>query len=162
MLDKLLDLLKSPDVAPAVDDAEQLRLSVAALLVEAAHMDQAFDEAERSTIARLLCERFDMTEPEAAKLLEDAEAAVADTTQYHPFVNRISENHSIEQRVEIIEMLWSVAYADGELDPHEDMLIRQIAGLLHVPDRDRGLARQRALAKLSPPVGAIPSKSDLL
>jgi hypothetical protein len=28
------------------------------------------------------------------------------------------------------------------------MLIRQIAGLIHVPDRERGLARQRALADL--------------
>ena len=42
-------------------------------------------------------------------------------------------------------MLWKVAYADGVLDPHEDALLRQIAGLIHVSDRDRGLARQRAL-----------------
>ena len=45
-------------------------------------------------------------------------------------------------------MLWTVAYADGVLDPEEDMLVRQIAGLIHVPDKERGLGRQRALAKL--------------
>ncbi len=46
-------------------------------------------------------------------------------------------------------MLWTVAYVDGVLDPEEDMLVRQIAGLIHVPDEERGLARQRAFAKLS-------------
>ncbi|MEM1306630.1 MAG: TerB family tellurite resistance protein, partial [Pseudomonadota bacterium] len=51
---------------------------------------------------------------------------------------------TIEERVGIIEMMWRVALADGEIDTHEDALLRQVAGLLHVPDRDRGLARQRA------------------
>ncbi len=46
-------------------------------------------------------------------------------------------------------MLWEVAYADGVLDPQEDMLLRQIAGLIHVPDRDRGEARKRALEKVA-------------
>ena len=45
-------------------------------------------------------------------------------------------------------MLWKVAYSDGVLDPLEDMLLRRIAGLIHVPDRDRGLARMRALEEL--------------
>jgi len=41
-----------------------------------------------------------------------------------------------------------VALSDGVLDPYEDMLLRQIAGLIQVPDKDRGLARQRALEQL--------------
>jgi uncharacterized tellurite resistance protein B-like protein len=52
-----------------------------------------------------------------------------------------------EDRAQILELMWAVAYADGTLDPHEDMLLRRIAGLLHVPDRDRALARQRAIEK---------------
>jgi uncharacterized tellurite resistance protein B-like protein len=72
---------------------------------------------------------------------------VRDSAQYFPFTHMITTRLSTEQRVGIIEMLWEVAYADGVLDPQEDMLLRQIAGLIHVPDRDRGLARQRALEK---------------
>jgi len=48
----------------------------------------------------------------------------------------------------VIEMLWQVAYADGTLDPYEDSLIRQVAALVHVDDRARALARQRALQSL--------------
>jgi DNA polymerase-3 subunit gamma/tau len=59
------------------------------------------------------------------------------TTYFHTI------NHALQG--EIIEMLWRVAYADGELDPHEDALIRQLAGLIHVTDRERAFARQRAL-----------------
>ena len=32
-------------------------------------------------------------------------------------------------------MLWKVAYADGVLDAYEDMLLRRIAGLIHVSDQ---------------------------
>jgi uncharacterized tellurite resistance protein B-like protein len=52
-----------------------------------------------------------------------------------------------EDRIHLIEMLWDVAYADGVLDPEEDLLIRRIAGLIYVGDRDRVLARQRVLAR---------------
>ncbi|MES0403732.1 MAG: TerB family tellurite resistance protein, partial [Hyphomicrobium sp.] len=51
-----------------------------------------------------------------------------------------------------------VAYSDGVLDPYEDALVRQIAGLIHVPDRERGLARRRALEKLKA-AGATSGKS---
>jgi uncharacterized tellurite resistance protein B-like protein len=63
------------------------------------------------------------------------------SAQYFPFTREICTLLSPEQRIEIIEMLWKVAYSDGVLDPHEDMLLRQIAGLIHVPDKERGLAR---------------------
>ena len=66
-----------------------------------------------------------------------------------PFTHEICTRLGLEERIEIIQMLWTVAYADGVLDPEEDMLVRQIAGLIHVPDKERGLGRQRALAKLS-------------
>ncbi len=72
-----------------------------------------------------------------------------DSTQYFPFTHAITTQLSSEQRVGIIEMLWQVAYADGVLDPQEDMLLRQIAGLIHVPDRERGEARKRALEKVA-------------
>jgi uncharacterized tellurite resistance protein B-like protein len=45
-------------------------------------------------------------------------------------------------------MLWDVAYADGVLDPEEDLLIRRISGLIHVTDRERVLARQEVLKRL--------------
>ena len=49
----------------------------------------------------------------------------------------------------MIEMIWEVVYADGELHDYEDSLLRRIAGLIYVSDRDRGAARKRALERLA-------------
>jgi uncharacterized tellurite resistance protein B-like protein len=149
MIERLLNFLTAMETPAAEPKPGELELAVAALLIEAARMDEHFDAAERSTIERLLGERFDLTPEAVSKLVEAAEHTVRDTAQYFPFTREISKRLSMEQRVGIIEMLWEVAYADGVLDPHEDMLLRQIAGLIHVPDRDRGLARQRAREKLA-------------
>ena len=47
-----------------------------------------------------------------------------------------------------MEMLWDVVYADGELHHYEANLMRRLAGLLQVPDRDVGAAHQRARKRL--------------
>ena len=52
------------------------------------------------------------------------------------------------ERIRVIEMLWEVAYADGVLTGDEDALVRRVAGLLYVSDRDRGEARRRVLKRL--------------
>jgi uncharacterized tellurite resistance protein B-like protein len=44
--------------------------------------------------------------------------------------------------------LWEVAFADGQVDHFESNLIRRIGGLLFVSDLDRGLAKQRVMARL--------------
>ena len=69
-------------------------------------------------------------------------------TELFHFTRIVNERLSPEQRVELIEMLWEVAYADGVLDQYEDSLLRRIGGLIYVPDRERGMARQRVLARL--------------
>ncbi|MGB8275522.1 MAG: TerB family tellurite resistance protein [Alphaproteobacteria bacterium] len=125
----------------------ELRLAVAALLVEAACMDRHFDAAERRTIARLLSERFDLADDEVAELIAQAEQTVADSTQLFPFTRTVARHFSERERIELIEMLWEVAYADGELDEYEASLLRRVGGLIYVADKDSGAARQRVLAR---------------
>lgn len=148
MIERLLNFLSGAEAPEVGAGANELHLAVAALLIEAARMDENFEPAERAMIERLLAQRFDLTSDAVAALVAAAEEKVRNSTQYFPFTREILKQLTTEQRVVIIEMLWEVAYADGVLDPHEDTLLRQIAGLIHVPDRDRGLARQRALEKI--------------
>jgi uncharacterized tellurite resistance protein B-like protein len=149
MLDRVLVFLTGRAPPVLTDGAEELELAVAALLIEAARMDDSFGAAERATIERLLAERFDLAPAAVRSLIADAERAVQDATQVFPFTQQVCKSLSPEARVQIIEMLWEVAYADGVLDPQEDMLLRRIAGLIYVPDGERGSARLRALAKLA-------------
>ena len=127
---------------------DQLQVAVAALLVEAAHMDECFDAVERVVIERLLRQRFGLGPDAALRLLAMAERANAEAVQLFRFTQEIVEQLAPEQRVGIIEMLWETVYADGVLSPAEDMLVRRVAGLIYVSDRDRGDARQRVLRRL--------------
>jgi len=127
---------------------DELQIALAALLVEAAHSDDHFDPAERSIIARLLERRFGLSAANARALLAAGEAAASESAELFRFTRIVNERLSPDQRVELIEMLWEVAYADRVLDQYEDSLLRRIGGLIYVPDRDRGMARQRVLARL--------------
>ncbi len=148
MIDRLLGFLSGLETPRAADQADDIQFAVAALLIEAGRMDDNFDAAERAAIDRLLAARFGLAPEAVTSLVEAAEQRVHQSAQYYPFTREICNRLSREERVEILEMLWKVAYADGVLDPYEDALLRQIAGLIHVADRDRGLARQRALESL--------------
>ena len=148
MIDRVLDFLTGKAVPVAKQGADDLQIAVAALLIEAARMDDNFNLDERRMIEHVLAERFDLSPEKLRELFIAAERAVRGSTQFFPFTQQIVKNISHEERGQILEMMWQVAYADGVLDPHEDMLLRRIAGLIHVNDRERGLARQRALAKM--------------
>jgi uncharacterized tellurite resistance protein B-like protein len=127
---------------------DQLQIALTALLIEAAYSDDHFDLAEREIIVRLLERRFNLTAPEARSLLASGEAAASEAAELFHFTRIINERLSPGERVELVEMLWEVAYADGALDEYEDSLLRRVGGLIYVPDRERGMARQRVMARL--------------
>jgi uncharacterized tellurite resistance protein B-like protein len=148
MFNHILELLTGRDESPERGGSKSLQIAVAALLVQAAAMDDHFDAVERTTIRRLLSRRFDLADPEVDRLFAEAESASARSTQLYPFIRVAVKQLDEAGRVAVIEMLWEVAYADGVLDPDEDALVRRIAGLIYVSDHDRGAARKRVLERL--------------
>lgn len=144
MFNQLMRMLQ----APAPQRKPDLRLSVAVLLLEAARQDDRFDAEERAVIARLLTRKFDLSAEECEALLVAGEARAAQMVQLHGHTQDVFEEMPPDERVHLVEMLWEVAYADGVLDPEEDLLIRRVAGLIYITDRDRVLARQRVVARL--------------
>ena len=149
MIERLLDLLAGRGEWTSEKPVNDLPLAVAALLVELARMDDKINAGERRTIEQLLSRMFNLDPNGAQSLVEQADREMQRSTQYFPFTQQICRHATAEMRVQIIEMLWTVAYSDGALNPDEDALIRQIAGLIQVSDWDRGAARKRALEKLA-------------
>ncbi len=148
----MLNTLKSlfaRDGEPATPEGPKRHyVASAALLVEAAHLDETYGEQERTVIRRVLTERFGLATDEADALLEAGESAQEASVQLYGFTRDIKENLAPEDRVDVIEMLWEVAYADGVLHDYEAHLVRRVAGLIYVSDRDRGDARKRVLDRL--------------
>ncbi|MDP7547954.1 MAG: TerB family tellurite resistance protein [Alphaproteobacteria bacterium] len=129
---------------------DELQLAAAALLIEAACLDGHYGDAEQETIDALLRQRFGLTEAEARTLHDLAVSEQSQANQLLGFTRVIKDRYSPEERIELIEMAWEVAYADGELHAHEANLLRRLGGLLYVSDRDRGEARKRVLARRPP------------
>jgi uncharacterized tellurite resistance protein B-like protein len=145
VIDRIRKLLSAPDAVPSRPD--DLQIAVAVLLVEAARMDDKFDQYERGTIEHLLEQKFQLTHDETQQLLVLAEETAERSHQLHPFTRLAVERMEPKRRIRLIEMLWEVAYADDKLDPDEDVLLRRVAGLIYVSDEDRIAARQRVLER---------------
>jgi uncharacterized tellurite resistance protein B-like protein len=151
MIAKLKAMLSmnEPTAEAGRHGTDEVQLATAALMVEAARLDSDFDEKERRAIETLLTERFDLDEEEVTYLIEAATIAADESNQLYGFARNIKDQFSSEERIQMIEMLWEVAYADGVLHDYEASLLRRVAGLIYVPDRDSGLARKRVLERLS-------------
>ena len=147
MLERLLSLMGGGGEAQVADRQQRLRLAAAALLVEMARVDEGADESERRRIAQLLAQRFSLSSSAAEALVEEAEEEADRSSQLFAYTREIKDAFDYDERVELLELLWEIAYADDRLHHLEANLMRRITGLLHVEDRDSGEARKRVLAR---------------
>lgn len=147
MINRIKALFEAPDGSSVeAHSVDKIQLAAAALLVEAACLDESYDEVERDAILHALKQEFELSDEECETLIQQAEAAQHEATDLHRFIRNFDANFGHAERLRLIEMLWQVVYADGELHPYESNLIRRIGGMLHVTDRERSEARQRVLA----------------
>lgn len=145
MLSDIMRRLLAP--APAPLSAPEADLALAALLVRLARADGDYTEAEQRRIDRILMARGERSPFAAADLRVEAEAAEAEAPDTVRFTRALKDSVAYEDRSGVIEALWEVALADSERDAEEDALIRLVASLLGVNDRDSALARQRVEAR---------------
>ena len=136
------------EAAPAHHTADELHLAAAALLVEAARLDDRFDPAEWETIRRLVQRRFALSEEEAETLVETANQEAERAVELYRFARIVKDRFDHAERIEMIEMLWEVVYADWSVDHYEANLLRRVAGLIYVSDQECGGARKRVQSRL--------------
>ncbi|WP_417316823.1 TerB family tellurite resistance protein [Emcibacter sp.] len=139
---KLGDLLSGKQENSNTPEQEKT-LAAAALMVEVALQDGDFSDEERAHILMLLEKRLGLAAEEARKMLGEAEREIDDSHQILSFTRRIKDHFDEAGRENILELLWEVVYADGEESAYESNLMRRIAGLLYVPDKESGRIRRQ-------------------
>ncbi|MBB4266705.1 TerB family tellurite resistance protein [Roseospira visakhapatnamensis] len=147
MLDSLKKILFGDEQKPDVSPEHEVQFAVAVLLAEAATMDGAIDDAETKRIRELLVTHFGLSLAEAAQLMGEADAALANRVELYGPSRVLKDALDYPQRIELIEMLWDVVYADGVVHDYEANLMRRLGGLLFVDDQDSGTARKRVLER---------------
>ncbi len=147
----MLERLRALFAPPANDnpDDEGVPRAVATLLIYAAHADGRFADVERETVTRLLMRQFDLTPEAARNLISEADSEVAESVELYGFTKAAKDTMTDEERLDLMEMMWEVILVDGVVDDFEANLMRRLAGLMYVSDRDSGEARKRATARLN-------------
>ena len=124
----------------------RLQLATAAVLIEVERADFEASRIERDHIVTLIQDHLSLSEQETSALVDLAEAEVESSVSLHQFTALINQHMSAEQKEQMVEMMWSVAFADARIDKHEDYLIRKVAELLYVPHSGFIRAKHRAEA----------------
>ena len=119
------------------------------LLLEVIRMDDDFDDMERAAVARIVSRRFDVSEDEAMQSV--AEVADMPRTTYDDaeLLKAINEAYSPAQKTALVESLWEIALADGELHRFENHAILAIANKLGMGQAELDATRAAAKARLA-------------
>ncbi len=142
MLKDLIARFARPD-DPAPLPPEDARLALAALMVRAARADGDYDADERGEIAAVLADCHALSAEAVESLLREAEALEAEAPDTVRFTRLVKAAVPHEERAAVMEAIWRVVLADGRRDPSEDALLRQLAPLLGLADRESAFARRR-------------------
>ena len=143
----MLERLSERKDAPPLGEHE-LRVASAALLVHAIGIDGTVTEAESARLSELIANHFGLSQMELHALLIEAERRERDAIDIYRFTSLLRDSLPLQQKRDIIAMMWRVVFADGKLEALEDNLIWRTAELLAVPARDRIHLKQLVRAEM--------------
>ena len=132
----------NPADSPA-GEKQAIHRATAVLMAEMMRMDGEIQETERKIMRSALYSHFGLSASEIDEILAMAEQEAETSHDYYQFTTLINSTFSIELKIEIIESLWRIAYADNQLDKYEEHLLRRISDLIYVPHRDFIAAKHR-------------------
>lgn len=131
---------------PLIDDKTSIKACIA-LLLETSMADEVLEESELSALKETLIKDFNISEEEITELIEISKQNVDDSTSLYEFTRDINDNFDSNERVKLIESMWKIAYADGNIDKYEEHIIRKVSSLIYVAHSDFIQAKLNAKEK---------------
>ena len=111
---------------------KNLKLIALCLAFEVANADNDVDVRERELILKKIKESLDLsvlTEKEIFNIIqEESERRVS----FYDIINDINKNLDKKEKIDVLKMLWEIAYADKVLDVDEERIIRRSAEMLGI------------------------------
>ena len=145
----MFDFFSKKKKVPVEAEIDEEAIAVLYLLVEAATVDEVFEDKEKKIICKIIQKQFNIKDENLVKkTILKATEELNQSGDLVSHTKKIKNSWSLEKRKEIIEMLWKVCLIDKKLDPYEDMLIRKISSLLYVDAKDSSDAKQKVLKSL--------------
>ena len=117
-------------------ESHDVRVAVCALFLEMANIDGKFSASEQDYVVSLLKREYGLSDQHVIELMGASQKGLKDSIDLWQFTNLINQNYSRDEKIQIIEMIWQIVYADGRLDKHEDYLVHKLAKLLRLTHKD--------------------------
>jgi intracellular sulfur oxidation DsrE/DsrF family protein/uncharacterized tellurite resistance protein B-like protein len=113
-------------------NVQDVRVATCALFLEMAHIDDAFTKEEMEIILSILKEKYQLSDAHADHLLQEAERELKESIDLWRFAKLINENYSMDEKMEVIKILWEIVFVDGKMDRYENYLMHKVATLLRI------------------------------
>jgi uncharacterized tellurite resistance protein B-like protein len=113
-----------------VDRVDALHVAACALLLDVAHADGEFSDAEQAHLEAVLERHFGLPPESGRRLMELAERERAAAVDQYRFTALLQDSYDVGQKMVLAEIMWGLVLADGEIAEHEHYLTRKISNLL--------------------------------
>jgi uncharacterized tellurite resistance protein B-like protein len=133
MINPLRHLLAG--TAKKEESPDKVQVATCALFLEMAHADGHLDAGEEQLLRSHLQRHFRLEADDQETLLECARQARKESVDLFLFAREINAACTLEEKLQIMETLWRIVYADGTLNKYEDALARELATLLRIDPR---------------------------
>ena len=128
---------------PSRFQGDDYRLAACALLVHTAVIDGSFSDDERRRLHGLVKQRFRLDDEASDELIAEAVEVERRSIDLYQFTARLNRTLDEVGRARMVEMMWQIVYADGNVSEFEDNLIWRAADLLGVSREERIALRER-------------------
>ena len=131
-------------------EGNQDELAYASLLIEVIKSDDHFDQREHDELLNILSTKLSIDEKALGELSELAQKKSDESTSLYEFTREINDKYQYEEKVQLIEDLWRIAYSDERIDKYEDYVIRKVADLVYVTHSDFIKSKLKVKNSISP------------
>ena len=139
MIKKIKDLLSNFSKDEEIEESSEfakLDKACTALLVEIAFADKEFNNEEKESLKEALINSYNLEEETIQEIITDAENTVTESTSLYEYTRTVNDEFEYSDKLNLLENLWKIAYADSSLDKYEEHLIRKISDLVHISHGD--------------------------
>jgi uncharacterized tellurite resistance protein B-like protein len=136
------------------------RLAATALLVHVVSLDGEPTEIEKRKLHSLIESRFGLDPGTADRLISSATRVEGEAVDLYHFTSVIMRSVNEEGRLRIVEMMWELVYADGQVSEFEDNVVWRAADLLGVSSRDRIDLKHRVAGRQAVPAAGTSKAAD--
>ena len=119
-----------------MNDSKEIVLASTCLLLSIANADDNIDDTEVAIIDEIIQDFFDLDKNQTQEVINEARKTLKESTDYFSYGKKLNEKFSLSDKIDFISCIFEVAYSDGEYHYLEEYMIKKIAHMLHIENKD--------------------------